>query len=303
MSSLPPNNTPTSSLVLVDTHSHVDYIMRREGPKPFSDDVEETEPHRVLARAQAMGVAAVINPGTEPQHFSSVLQLAVNHPALFAALSVHPCDVSEQPSGQAHRQSVLNDIEQALNDPVTGPRIVAIGETGLDYYHPGHQSPQAQKQQQEWFLDLMALACRHQLPVIVHDREAHQDVARCVAQCPGVTGVMHCFSGDAAFADTMMGHGFYISFAGNVTFKNATALHEAARAVPLDRLLIETDAPFLAPIPHRGKASEPAYVFHVAEKIAELKGVSLETVAQASTQNALALFSKLTLPQGVTPQC
>ncbi|MDH4379337.1 MAG: TatD family hydrolase [Vampirovibrionales bacterium] len=284
---------------LIDTHSHVDYITRREGPKPYPEEASFTEASSVLARARAVGVQAVINPGTSPENFDKVLNLACTHEGLFAALAIHPCDIAEQPTDPSHLPAIMARIQGYLKDPTTGPRIVAIGETGLDYYH----DTSAAAAQRDWFMAFMDLAQTNNLPVIIHDREAHNDVANCVAASPGITGVMHCFSGDAAFADTMMAHGFYISFAGNLTFKNATQLHEAAKSVPLDRMLVETDAPFLAPIPFRGQASEPAFVHPVAQKIADLKGISLEAVAEATTQNALRLFSKLHLPNGAFPPC
>jgi TatD DNase family protein len=275
--------------VLIDTHSHVDYITRREGPKPYPEEASFTEASSVLDRARAVGVGAVINPGTSPENFDKVLALACNHQELFAALAIHPCDIADQPTAATHMPAIMARIQGYLDNPTTGPRIVAIGETGLDFYH----DTSAASAQRDWFMAFMELAKANSLPVIIHDRDAHADVERCVAQCPGITGVMHCFSGDADFAHTMMAHGFYISFAGNVTFKNATQLHEAAKAVPLDRLLIETDAPFLAPIPFRGQASEPAFVHPVAQKIADLKGITLEEVAEATTRNALTIFSKL----------
>ncbi len=128
------------------------------------------------------------------------------------------------------------------------------------------------------------------MPVIVHDREAHDDIHDVISQVPGVRGIMHCFSGDAAFARKMIAKNFYISFAGNLTFKKAGNLHEAARETPLEWILIETDSPFLSPMPFRGKPNEPARVRYVAEKIAELKGISYEEVATVTTENALKVF-------------
>jgi TatD DNase family protein len=289
----------TALPTLIDTHSHVDYITRREGPKPYPEEADFTEAATVLARALAVGVQAVINPSTSPENFDKVLDLACAHEGLFAALAIHPCDIAEQPADAAHMPAIMARIQGYLNNPTIGPRIVAIGETGLDYYH----DTSAAVAQRDWFMAFMDLAKANNLPVIIHDREAHEDVASCVAASSGITGVMHCFSGDAAFADTMMGHGFYISFAGNLTFKNAIQLHEAAKMVPLNRILVETDAPFLAPIPFRGQASEPAFVHPVAQKIADLKGISLEEVAEATTRNALTLFPKLVLPNGALPLC
>lgn len=263
---------------LIDTHCHVDYIHRREGPKEWKEGPEFTNADAVLQRALDVGVKTVINPGTHPDRFDDVLQLADAHENLYAALAIHPCDVQ-----------LVNDLDTAFQRAeaaLTHPKVVAIGETGLDYYHDTSHI----ELQKRCFRRFLAMAVTHNQPVIIHDRDAHDDVAALVDEFPGVRGVMHCFGGDASFAEVMMAKGFYISFAGNVTFKNAHPLHEAAKIVPLDKLLIETDSPFLAPAPHRGKPSEAAYVLHVAEKVAELKGIPLSEVAAATTHNAKQLF-------------
>jgi TatD DNase family protein len=166
------------------------------------------------------------------------------------------------------------------------PKVVALGETGLDYYW----DTSLKALQKHCFDTFLQLGVEHDLPVIVHDRDAHEDVAEMIQAVPDSRGIMHCFSGDKDFAFHMMDQNFYISFAGNVTFKKATDLQKAAKAVPLDRLLIETDSPFLSPMPHRGKPNEPSRVFHVAEFIAQLKGISLEELAEATTQNAFQCF-------------
>jgi len=250
---------------LVDTHAHVDYIART------GEDVDAA-----IARAQAEGVQWLVNPGVAPDRYADVMAMAERFDMVYAALSVHPTDV----------QDVTGDWRDAVRPYLKHPKLVAIGETGLDYYHDTTYVAL----QKQFFREALALAQETGLPVIVHDREAHDDVRAILAEFPEVRGVMHCFSGDGAFAHAMVEMGYYVSFAGNVTFKKATDLQEAAQAVPLDRLLIETDSPFLSPMPHRGKPNEPARVRFVAEKIAELRGMSVEALAEATAQNAQRLF-------------
>lgn len=264
------------SVQLVDTHSHVDYIHRAEGPKPY--DGIETHATQVLARAESQGVRWVLNPSVEPARFADVMTLAEQQPSLYGAIAVHPCDVQHVAS--------LEDCLKLAESFMNHPKCVAVGETGLDYYHDLTHV----ETQKEFFRAFMTLAQTHNKPVIIHDREAHEDVASITDEFPDVTGVMHCFGGNAAFALEMIERGYLISFAGNVTFKNAKELHEAAKTIPLEWMLLETDAPFLAPVPHRGKPSEPSFVRHVAEFIAELRGISLEEVATVTTENANRLF-------------
>ncbi len=253
-------------MILVDTHAHLDYLQR-----------EGADPEAVLNRAQEVGVSWIVNPSVTPDKFPEVLQLAERFPNVYAAAAVHPTDVQDVAE---------SDWIQAIEAMLAHPKVIAIGETGLDYYwDKTHIATQ-----QHFFKTFLEMGRTHSLPVIVHDREAHDDVHRLISDCPGVRGVMHCFSGDAEFAQTMIDQGFYISFAGNVTFKNAHALHEAAKVTPLEWILIETDSPFLSPVPFRGKPNEPERVRLVAEKIAELKGIPIETVAEVTTENAQRLF-------------
>jgi TatD DNase family protein len=265
---------------LFDSHCHLDYILRQEGEAVEAEKAKgiSFEPQAVLERALAAGVTRLVNPSVTPQRFGEVIALAERFETVYAAVAVHPTDVADvidQPHWLAELEALL-----------AHPKVVAIGETGLDYYwDTTHKDLQ-----QECFRALLALGVRHQMPVIIHDREAHEDVFRLVSEHPGVRGIMHCFSGDAAFARQMIDCGFFISFAGNVTFKKAVDLQEAARAVPLEWLLVETDSPFLSPVPFRGKPNEPARVQHVVECIAQLKGVSYETVARATTENAQRVF-------------
>jgi TatD DNase family protein len=262
-------------VAVIDSHCHLDYIARQE---EHPEGVEGTDPIRVLERARSAGVAWLVNPSVTPARFPEVIALAERFEHVYAAVAVHPTDVADildQP-----------DWLESLEALLAHPKVVAIGETGLDYYWDQTQVDL----QKRCFKALLELGRKHDLPVIVHDRDAHEDVAAMIAEVPGVRGIMHCFSGDAAFARRMIGMGFFISFAGNVTFKKAVELQETARETPLEWLLVETDSPFLSPMPFRGKPNEPARVQHVVEKIAELKGISYEEVAEATTRNAQKVF-------------
>ncbi len=253
-------------MTLVDTHAHLDYLAR-----------EGHDMDMVMANAHEVGVSWVVNPSVTPDKFADVLALAERYPHVFAAAAVHPTDVQDVAE---------SDWVEQIRAMVTHPKVIAIGETGLDYYwDKTHVDLQHQ-----FFRTFLSLGREYDLPVLVHDREAHEDIARLIDEFPGVRGVMHCFSGDAAFAQAMIRKGFYISFAGNVTFKNAHNLHEAAKETPLEWILTETDSPFLSPVPFRGKPNEPARVRLVAEKIAELKGLSVEEVIEVTGENARKVF-------------
>lgn len=263
---------------IIDTHCHLDYIQRQED---HPEGAAGTDPAQVLERAKAAGVEFLVNPSVTPARFAEIIALAERFENVYAAVAVHPTDVTDI----LENNRWLEEIEALL----AHPKVVAIGETGLDYYWDTTHADL----QKRCFKGLLELGRKHNLPVIVHDREAHDDVAQMIDEVPGVRGIMHCFSGDAAFARRMIEKNFYISFAGNVTFKKAENLHEAARETPLEWILVETDSPFLSPLPFRGKPNEPARVKHVVEKIAELKGISYEEVAEATTRNARNVFNLL----------
>ncbi len=263
---------------IVDTHCHLDYIVRRH--EQGETDAPPPTVEEVLARATAAGVKWLVNPGVTPARFPEILALAERCENVYAALSVHPTDVADIEHDPAWLESFIRYLDH--------PKVVAIGETGLDYYH--NTDPEHLALQKHCFRAFLTLGRDRDLPIIIHDREAHEDVLSTVREFPGVRGIMHCFSGDTAFAEAMMAQNFHISFAGNLTFKNAANLHEAARKVPLERILVETDSPFLSPVPFRGKPNEPARVKHVVEKIAELKGIPYEDVAAVTTANAHQVF-------------
>jgi TatD DNase family protein len=253
-------------MMLVDTHAHLDYVVR-----------EGADPEEVMASAAEAGVSWLVNPSVSPEKFADVLKMTERFPNVFAAAAVHPTDVQD-----VAEETWLAEVKKMLEHP----KVIAVGETGLDYYWDKTHIDL----QHRFFRTFLELGRSHDLPVIVHDREAHEDVHRLISEFPGVRGIMHCFSGDAEFARTMIARGFYISFAGNVTFKKAENLHQAAIETPLEWILIETDSPFLSPVPFRGKPNEPARVRLVAEKIAELKGIPVETVAEVTSENARKVF-------------
>jgi TatD DNase family protein len=257
-------------LQLVDSHAHLDF--------PHFDQDRQA----VLERAVEAGVAWILNVGADLASSRRAVALAAREPRIWAAVGVHPHDAATlTPAALAELQALAQE-----------PRVLAIGEIGLDYYRDLSPRPQ----QRRAFEAQLALARELSLPVIVHDRDAHADILsilRTAAQQPGadLRGVMHCFSADLDFARQVLDLGFYVGIAGPVTYPHAEALVEVARLAPLERLLIETDCPYLAPQAQRGRRNEPAYVRLVAERIAELRGLSLEQVGRRTSENACALFS------------
>ena len=251
--------------MLVDSHCHLDF-------PELAGNID-----RLLASMHAAGVDYALCACVSMERFPRMLALVEAHAGLFAAVGVHPDE----------RGGVEPDIDTLL-ELARHPKVVAVGETGLDYYRlEGDLEWQRQR-----FRTHIRAAREAAKPLIIHTREAAQDTLRVMREehAEAVGGVMHCFTESLAVAETAMSMGFYISFSGIVTFKNAQALKEVARAVPLERMLIETDAPYLAPVPKRGKTNEPAYVVHVAEEVARLRGISPAEVAQATSDNFFRLF-------------
>jgi TatD DNase family protein len=261
---------------IFDSHCHLDYI-----EAGIMGHAPDTPLNEIITRAHEHGVGYFLNPAVNIADFDRVLGVAERFEHVYASMGVHPCEVTET----ERVEHWLSDIESRLSHP----KVKAIGETGLDYFHESAHTEVADLQR-HCFAQQLQMAQRHDLPVIVHDREAHDDVYRLISEHAGVKGVMHCFGGDLAFARRMIELGFYISFAGNVTFKKALDLQETARHIPLEKMLIETDSPFLSPVPERGKPNEPYRTRFVADYIAKLRGISIESVIEASTQNALNLF-------------
>lgn len=251
---------------LVDTHCHLDI-------EPLASSVEA-----VLKRARQAGVAQCVSIGTSVEASRANVALANRHPEVFAAVGVHPNDA----------ETVTEESLEAIKALAEDPRVVAIGEIGLDYYRQ-EASPQKQDSALRAFL---AIARQRDLPVLIHCREAYEPLLAVLKEEGGrsLRGLIHCASGPREFIRGALALDFYISFAGNVTFPNAQALRELVALVPDERLLVETDAPFLAPQPVRGKKNEPAFVAHTAGHVARLRNTDMETLAAMTTQNARRLF-------------
>jgi TatD DNase family protein len=256
--------------MLIDSHCHLNY-------KGLIEDQ-----HNVLERARASGVGTMLNIATRESEWDDVLGTALREPDVWATVGIHPHEADEHPHIDTAKL-----VERAVH-----PRVVGIGETGLDYYYD-HSD---RERQQRSFRSHIA-ACRETgLPLIVHTRDAEDDTLAIMRDEMGkgaYSGVIHCFTASGAFADAAMELGFFISISGIVTFKSARDLQETAARLPLDRLLVETDSPFLAPVPHRGKPCEPAFVADTARFLANLRGESIEMLAEATSANFRALFSKV----------
>ncbi|NLK51450.1 MAG: TatD family hydrolase [Syntrophomonadaceae bacterium] len=255
--------------MLIDSHCHL------------TDSDFKRDQAEVLQRAQAMGVERVVCVGFDLASSLEVEALARQYSKVYAVIGVHPHDA----------RLVREQTYVILKRTAQSPRVVAIGETGLDYYR--NLSPR--EAQQQAFRGHIRLARELGLPLVIHDREAHADVLRIMREekVNEVGGVVHCFSGSWEMAQECMDMGFYISLAGPVTYNNARRLQEIATRVPLDRLLVETDAPYLTPVPLRGKRNEPGYVRYVAEKIADLREITLEELARATTANVEKIFYRM----------
>jgi TatD DNase family protein len=257
---------------LIDTHAHLD-------DERFQHDLPA-----VIERAAGAGVSRIVTVATTAASSAVCMDLAQRYPALAASVGIQPNHVAQ--AGP--------DDWSAVADKATNDRVVAIGETGLDRHW--HDTPFAQ--QEDYFARHLRLARHHNLPVIIHCREAEADVVRMLREDYDrhgpVRGVMHSFTGHAATAESCLAMGLYISFAGMVTYKNAQDLCATAVRIPANRLLVETDSPYLAPVPVRGKRNEPAFLIHAASSLAALRGTELSLLAEQLTQNAKQLFGRLT---------
>lgn len=256
--------------MLVDSHCHLDF-------PELAADIP-----KLLKTMEEYRVGWALCAGVTLERFPAMLAIVKEHANLFAAVGVHP-DTEEDA-----READLDTLLALADDP----KVVAIGETGLDYYRL--------KGDLEWQRERFRIHIRtsrvSRKPLIVHTRSAAADTLRVLKEegAEEVGGVFHCFTEDAEVARQALDLGFHISFSGIVTFKNAVEIKSVAKSVPLDRLLVETDSPYLAPVPYRGKSNQPAYVFHVAEEIARLREVTLETIMTATTDNFFRLFNQAT---------
>lgn len=253
--------------LLIDSHAHID-------GREFSADFAE-----MLQRAEDAGVAEIVVVGADLESSRAACELAARHSNLYAAVGIHPHDAGRvtEPCYE-----IVADLARQ------NPKVVAIGEIGLDFYRDRSPRPA----QEEVFRRFIRLARELELPVIVHDRDAHERVMAILREerASETGGVLHCFSGDLAMARECTAMGFYLSFPGTITYPANEALREVVRGVKIENILVETDCPYLSPVPYRGKRNEPAYVRHTAEKVAELKGLSLADVGRITSLNTRSLF-------------
>ncbi len=256
--------------MLFDTHAHYD-------DSRFDGDRDE-----LLRSLPGEGVGLVLNPGCDLASSRKAVAYADTYPHVYAAAGIHPENIEGVPDEQVEEE--LREIEALAAHPM----VRAVGEIGLDYYWC--KEPAERKRQQELFRAQMRMAGRLGLPVIVHDRDAHLDCLTIAEQYPKVHGVFHCYAGSAETAQRLLELGYYLSFTGVLTFKNAKKAAEVVRRVPLERLMVETDAPYMAPEPFRGKRNSSLYVYRMVEAIAEIKGLPAEEVARATTENGKKLF-------------
>jgi TatD DNase family protein len=262
-----PHPVPSSEISLIDTHCHLDM-------DAYAHDLDV-----ILQNAFQHNVRAVVSVGIDVHSSRRAVELARRYPMISATVGIHPHDVDNITDKTL---PILADLAERNKE-----HIVGYGEIGLDYVKQ-YSSPENQRRQ---FRNQLSLADELGLPVIIHDREAHEDALTILREGPlHYGGIMHCFSGDLDFAQKILDRGLHISIPGTVTFKNATLLQEVARKIPLSSLLLETDGPFLAPHPYRGKRNEPLFMLYTAQVVAGLRGISIEELARQTSQNAGALF-------------
>jgi TatD DNase family protein len=253
--------------MLIDSHAHLEM-------PDFRRDLEE-----VIQRARASGVEYIFTVGTEKKDWKRALEIAHTHPSVYAILGVHPHNVKE-----------INDqTYPTLKELCRDGKVKAYGEVGLDFFR--NLSPRGV--QLKRFREQIGLAKELSLPIVVHDREAHQETLEILKSenAGEYGGIIHCFSGDYEMAKACIDMGFYISVPGSITYKNAERFQEIVKKIPLESLLVETDAPFLTPVPFRGKRNEPSFVRYTAQKVAEVKKVSFEKVAEVTTENAMRIYN------------
>ena len=259
--------------MLFDTHAHYD-------SRQFDADRDQ-----VLSALPGQGVGLVVNPGCDLDSSRKAIAIAEQYPFVYAAVGVHPEDCAGWQD---------TDVDE-LRSLAAHPKVVAVGEIGLDYYWK--ENP-PREFQQKVFRAQLALARELDLPVIVHDREAHGDCLSIIREFPQVRGVFHCFSGSAEMAKELVGLGWMISFTGALTYKNARKAVEAAQAVPLDRIMIETDSPYMAPVPCRGERCHSGLARHTCQRLAELRGISLEECARITFENGTEFYQLQELNAG-----
>jgi TatD DNase family protein len=252
--------------MLIDSHAHLEM-------PDFLKDLET-----VIQRAKESGVDYIFTVGTEKRDWKRALEIANSHPSVYAILGVHPHNTKE----------IEGDTYPTLQELCLDKKVKAYGEIGLDFY----RNLSSRDIQLKRFREQIGLAKKLKLPIVVHDREAHQKTLEILRseKASECRGIIHCFSGDYEMAKTCIDMGFFISIPGSITFNNAERFREIVKRLPLDSLLVETDAPFLAPVPFRGKRNEPSYVRYTAQKVADIKKVPFEKVAEETSENALRVY-------------
>ena len=251
--------------MLFDTHAHVD-------DHAFDEDRQE-----LLKGLPDQGITLLLNPGCSLETSRNAVKNAGEYDYIYAAVGSHP-DAADEVNPE-----VLEEYRKLVRE---NPKVKAIGEIGLDY----HYEDVPRQRQQQAFRAQMELARELDLPVIIHDREAHEDCLNIIGEFPEVKGVFHCFSGSAEMAKQLARMGWYVGFTGVITFKNARRAIEAAAAMPLDRIVIETDCPYMSPEPFRGKRNDPSRVYRMAEKLAEIRGLSVEEIQKVTLENGKRLY-------------
>lgn len=252
---------------LIDSHAHLD------------DDRFNEDRETIINSLIDNDVELVLNPGADLETSKKAFELSNKYPFIYAAVGCHP-----------HDSKFMNyDTMDIFRDLSKSEKIIALGEIGLDYYYDNSD----RITQKKWFIEQLRLARELDMPIIIHDRDAHEDVLKIIEQeyYDGMRGIMHCYSASAELLNRFIKLGFYISLGGPVTYKNAKVPKQVAMEVPIDRLLIETDSPYLTPEPNRGKRNEPSYVRYVAEEIARLRNLDVEVIAQKTNQNFRTLFN------------
>ncbi len=250
--------------MLFDTHAHL------------NDSAFDLDRDALIAALPQKGVGYVLNAGCSLASSKECISLAEKYPFLYASVGSHPDSADE----------VCEELLETYLQMSHHPKVKAIGEIGLDYYYEDFD----RQIQKKAFQMQMELARQADLPVIVHERDAHGDGMDVVCKFPDVTGVFHCYSGEAEMAKQLVKKGWYIGFTGVLTFKNARKAVETASAIPLERIVLETDCPYMAPVPYRGKRNDPGYLCHTAEKLAEIKGLPVEKIIEITTENAKRLY-------------
>jgi TatD DNase family protein len=251
--------------MIFDSHAHYD-------DEAFNEDREE-----VIHGLKDKGVIGVLNCGASIEGARMSVELSNKYDFIYSAVGIHP----------EHADMVNDKVIEELRSLAQNPKVMAIGEIGLDYYYEENPSREVQKLA---FKLQMNLAKELKMPVVIHDRDAHKDTLDILKEFPEVVGVVHCFSGSVEFAKECLKLGYYIGFTGVITFKNAKKVIEVAQAVPMDRILVETDCPYMAPTPHRGKRNQSDYIKYIIEKISEIKGKTIEEVEEATVFNIKELL-------------